>query len=301
MYSCLYYRGIIFFRDVVYSKQVRTMSGHSPEFINSEFSVSTNDADKVAAVKAALAANDHVFVFIYMDGCGHCVAAEAAWVDFTKEANNRSNAAAFAVSSAMMGSFGSALGDAPTGFPTFRCVHNGKATDYNGGRSVSDLIGWMDGTIPSQTQSGGTNKTKKNHIAKPPRISYGITSTTGARKGPNMGTATGHPTPIAQHVPPFGVGGGCRQKGGTNKTKKNTFTKPPRISYGITSTTGARKGPNMGTVPGHPTPIAQHVQPLDVGGGRRQKGSRKRRKARKTRKTHKARKTRKTRKTKRRR
>ena len=35
------------------------MSEHSPEFITSEFTVSTDDADKIAAVKAALAANVH--------------------------------------------------------------------------------------------------------------------------------------------------------------------------------------------------------------------------------------------------
>jgi hypothetical protein len=280
------------------------MSGHSPEFINSKFTVNTNDADKVSAVKAALAANVHVFVFIYRDGCGHCVAAEAAWVEFTKEVNKRSNVAAFAVSSAMMGKFGTALGDAKvSGVPTFRCVHNGKATDYNGDRSVSDLVGWMDRTIPSQTQSGGNKTTKKNPIAKPLRISSGITST-GARKGPTMGTAMGHPTPIAQHVPPFGVGGGCRQKGGTNKTKKNTFTKPPRQQTSVGRySTGARKGPIMGTATGHPTPMAQHmptlvptyVPPFATNiGGRRKKGSRKRRKTRKARKTRKSRKTRKT-------
>jgi hypothetical protein len=305
MYSCLYYRGIIFFRDIVY-RQVRTMSEHSPEFITSEFTVSTNNATKVAAVKAALAANVHVFVFIYMDNCGHCMGAEAAWVDFTKEANKRSNAEAFAVSRAVMGEFETALGDVPAGFPTFRCVHNGKVTDYNDGRSVSELIEWMDGTIPSQPQSGGKKTTKKNPIAKPLRISSGITST-GARKGPTMGTAMGHPTPIAQHVPPFGVGGGCRQKGGTNKTKKNTFTKPPRQQTSVGRySTGARKGPIMGTATGHPTPMAQHmptlvptyVPPFATNiGGRRKKGSRKRRKTRKARKTRKSRKTRKARKT----
>ena len=139
------------------------MSGHSPEFIDSEFTVSTNDANKVAAVKAAIAANDHVFVFIYMDGCGHCVAAEAAWVEFTAEANNRPNVAAFAVSNAMMEEFKTepepalgevetknVLGDAAAGFPTFRYVHNSNEIDYNGGRSVPELIEWMDGATPSQ-------------------------------------------------------------------------------------------------------------------------------------------------------
>ena len=149
------------------------MSGHSPEFINSEFTISTNDANKVAAVKAAIAANDHVFVFIYMDGCGHCVAAEAAWVELTAEANNRPNVAAFAVSNAMMEEFKTepepalgevetknVLGDAAAGFPTFRYVHNSNEIDYNGGRSVPELIEWMDGATPSQV--GKKKYTKKN-------------------------------------------------------------------------------------------------------------------------------------------
>jgi hypothetical protein len=167
------------------------MSGHSPEFIDSEFTVSTNDANKVATVKAAIAANDHVFVFIYMDGCGHCVAAEAAWVKFTSEANNRPNVAAFAVSNAMMEEFKTepepalgevetknVLGDAPAGFPTFRYVHNSNEIDYNGGRSVLELIQWMDGATPSRV--GEKKYTKKN---RPDRHSHSRKSHGGSTKG----------------------------------------------------------------------------------------------------------------------
>ena len=147
------------------------MSDHSPEFINSEFTVSTNDADKVATVKAALAADTHVFVFIYMDGCGHCMDAEAAWVEFTEEVNDdeHPNAEAFAISNTMMKEFGTALGDADvTGFPTFRHVHTGDATDYNGGRSSDELIAWMEDVTPLSSPSylGTTNRTKKTTSRK---------------------------------------------------------------------------------------------------------------------------------------
>ena len=172
------------------------MSGQSPEFINSEFSVSTNDADKVAAVKAALAANDNVFVFIYMDGCGHCVAAEAAWVDFTAEANNRPNVAAFAVSNAMMEEFKTepepalgevetknVLGDAPAGFPTFRYVHNSNEIDYNGGRSVPELIQWMDGATPSRVgKKIYTKKKRPDNSHSHSRKQYGGSTKGGGRR-----------------------------------------------------------------------------------------------------------------------
>mgnify|MGYP006149732419 CR=1 FL=1 len=163
------------------------MSGHSPEFIDSEFTVSTNDANKVAAVKAAIAANDHVFVFIYMDGCGHCVAAEAAWVEFTAEANNRPNVAAFAVSYAMMGEFNvetkNALGVEPAGFPTFRYVHNSNEIDYNGGRSVPELIQWMDGATPSRVgKKIYTKKKRPDNSHSHSRKQYGGSTKGGGRR-----------------------------------------------------------------------------------------------------------------------
>ena len=79
------------------------MSSHNDNFIDSENTIHmNNDLDKIANLKATFAANNHVFVFIYMDGCGHCVAAEAAWIEFFKEGQQPLNAAAFAVSNAMM-------------------------------------------------------------------------------------------------------------------------------------------------------------------------------------------------------
>lgn len=123
------------------------MSPHNDNFISSENTIHTNDTnddlDKIANLKAAIAANNHVFVFIYMDGCVHCMNAEDAWVEFTNDDRIPQNASAFAVSNAMMEVFGPVLGDAATGFPTFRYIHNGNADEYNGGRSKDELIDWM--------------------------------------------------------------------------------------------------------------------------------------------------------------
>lgn len=133
------------------------MSSHNDKFINSDNTIHTVDDDKIAKLKAAIATNNHVFVFIYMDGCGHCVASETAWLEFTQEADKHTNVDAFAISKDMMGAFGSALGDVATGFPTFRYIYNDNISEYDGGRSVDEFNKWMNEKLPSQT-GGRRNK-----------------------------------------------------------------------------------------------------------------------------------------------
>jgi hypothetical protein len=131
---------------------------HSPEFINSDFTISSDaDVDKISSAKAAAAANVPMYVFLYMDGCGHCVAAEAAWVTFTKKCADRSDAAAYAVSHAAMGAFGSLFGEVPSGFPTFRHVHAGKVTEYTGDRTTDGFSKWASMT----EQSGGRSSRRR--------------------------------------------------------------------------------------------------------------------------------------------
>jgi len=182
---------------------------HNDNFINSENTIHTNDdLDNIANLKAAIAANNHVFVFIYMDGCGHCFDAEAAWIDFTNYPKMPQNAAAFAVSNAMMEVFGSALGDAATAFPTFRYIHNGNGTaiEYNGGRSKDELIAWMT----TQTQ------------VAPPTTR---TTMTGDRRPGNKKTTKIRPT---GHAARFLPSGGSRKKRSRKKRKTRKTRKTKR-------------------------------------------------------------------------
>lgn len=142
------------------------MSSH--DFINSEYTVSTDDADKIANVKASLAMNKHVFVFIYMNGCGWCEKSEENWLQFEKIVNKRTDASAFAISKDMLGSFGTLLGDMPQGFPTFRYIHT-TVTEYNGGRSIDELTKWMNEHVnnsPTIQMGGGRRRTRRKRSRK---------------------------------------------------------------------------------------------------------------------------------------
>ena len=156
------------------------MSSHNDNFINSDNTIHTFDNDKIAKLKAAIATNNHVFVFIYMNGCGHCVAAETAWLEFTKDADKRPNVDAFAISKDI--EVGPAIGDAPIGFPTFRYIYNDNVTEYDGDRSVEEFNKWMNEKLPSQTGGRRNKRSRKKRKTRKTRKTRKMRKTRKTRK-----------------------------------------------------------------------------------------------------------------------
>ena len=123
---------------------------HTMEFLSSSFTISgTDDTDSKnnssiisAATKATNDNKIHTFVFIYMDGCGHCEDTEAAWLAFTKKHANRDDVKMFAVNHEALSKIKSVLGkESPSGFPTLYHVYTNKVTEYSGDRSLDGPIG----------------------------------------------------------------------------------------------------------------------------------------------------------------
>ena len=125
---------------------------HSDEFTASANTIaSLTDTAKIESLKSALAKDGaHVFVFLYMEGCGHCVASEAAWLKFTK-----TTAHAFAVCECAFDAFDGALGATkPQGFPSFLYVRGsasgspgspgspGDPQTYDGERDADAFSAW---------------------------------------------------------------------------------------------------------------------------------------------------------------
>jgi hypothetical protein len=140
----------------------------SNNFMDSDYTIHTDDADKIANVKASLATNKHLFIFMYMDGCGWCEKSKESWLEFEKIVNQRSDASAFAISNNVLGKFGSLLGDMPQGFPTFRHIHT-NVTEYDGGRSLEEFTNWMNKHVkntPTTLTGGGRRRTRRKKTRK---------------------------------------------------------------------------------------------------------------------------------------
>ena len=130
---------------------------HTSEFITSSKTISSaeDDQQKIDNLKEIISDGDHrVFVFIYMDGCGHCEAAEEAWMEFIDKIASKSNTSAYAISNTEVKHLDGALGEEPMGFPTFRKISGKEVSSYNGNRSADDFIKWTNDEDTSEQKGG---------------------------------------------------------------------------------------------------------------------------------------------------
>ena len=124
-----------------------------------------NDINNFASDK-----NMHLFVFIFAEYCGHCKDAYEDWTKFEKNIQSKSNnnVKVYAITSSLFSqnghnAFDNKIGESPNGFPTFRHIHKGNVTEYNGERKASNFIEWVENTISdsSNIQKGGKSKRRK--------------------------------------------------------------------------------------------------------------------------------------------
>jgi len=109
--------------------------------------------------------NKHVFVLIFMDGCGPCNATKPEWKKITAE-NKDENVVIADVNSNVLDESPLKHVGSVSAFPTIKHVHNGKSTDYTGSdRSKASFEKWMaDSVSPSKSKSksqGGGYKSKR--------------------------------------------------------------------------------------------------------------------------------------------
>lgn len=119
---------------------------------------------KIDNLKKAIDNNSNVFVFIYMEGCGHCDDAKDEWAEFDKSMENKSNVETYAVINTLCGTmmtsdaFDGKLGTPPTGFPTFRYIHSGNVDEYNGNRNKDAFENWVIVAVDDDNMVGGSRK-----------------------------------------------------------------------------------------------------------------------------------------------
>ena len=121
---------------------------------------------KIALLNKDILKGDDVFLFIFMDHCGHCDNAKPAWDkienSITDKYTNNENVIVVRVNSSLLPDL-KHVGEAPNGYPCFRHIsHKGKSIiEYddsvsNADRSTSSFIEWIEKNVKSQ--SGGKRR-----------------------------------------------------------------------------------------------------------------------------------------------
>jgi thioredoxin-like negative regulator of GroEL len=102
------------------------------------------------------------FVFIHMNGCGHCKDMMSNWANLNDIFKDRDDNLIIAkINSGLQDTFGDLLSGI-NGYPSINYIKNNKIVEsYDGNRSAESLAKWINSHYKKQL-GGGRKRTKKN-------------------------------------------------------------------------------------------------------------------------------------------
>lgn len=136
--------------------------------------IGDNDGNKntlggINKLKDAIDNDDkHLFLLIFSNTCGPCMATKPIWDELEKEFNDSNKNIVVA---RIEGNefdklpFKKDMGESPSGVPSFRYIHNGKIEDNDElDRTVAGFTNWIESK--STNQSGGKRRMRRNKTQK---------------------------------------------------------------------------------------------------------------------------------------
>jgi len=132
-----------------------------------------SNAERIETIKKGVADNKHVFLLIYMDGCGPCNETKPRWFEFeNKHGHDDDNIVIEDIEQGQIGDIANIIGESPGGFPCMRYIKNGKIEEYEDCanldktklRTAESFSEWLKLKTGShkKNQSGGRKRSKKN-------------------------------------------------------------------------------------------------------------------------------------------
>jgi len=132
-----------------------------------------SNAERIETIKKGVADNKHVFLLIYMDGCGPCNETKPRWFEFeNKHGHNDDNIVIEDIEQGHISDIANIIGESPGGFPCMRYIKNGKVEEYEDCanldktklRSAESFSEWLKLKTGSNKkhQSGGKKQTKRS-------------------------------------------------------------------------------------------------------------------------------------------
>jgi len=107
----------------------------------------------------------HVFMFLFMNGCGHCENAKPEW-DALQNSGFDDSVNIVRINHDLFSNLQN-VGPEPIGFPTIRYIKNGKSNEYQGDRTKDAFTNWIKSKIQSLGKSVSINLNKNTyHHAK---------------------------------------------------------------------------------------------------------------------------------------
>jgi len=107
----------------------------------------------------------HLFLFLYLKGCGPCKYTKTQWDMIDKNVNpnylQNNDIMVSQVNQELYKDLKD-IGDEPSGYPTIRHIHNNNVSEYEGDRSTQSFADWIEQKLNE------SKKTSSHHVYKLP-------------------------------------------------------------------------------------------------------------------------------------
>jgi hypothetical protein len=134
---------------------------------------SYNDKKKIKNLNNAIKSGKHIFLFIFMDGCGPCNNTKPSWADIKNKMDpyllKRHDISIVEINQELF-KFVENIGKEPMGYPTLRYVYKSKSEEYedseieNKDRSTESFVKWINSKL--KKQDGGSRIKSKKYTRK---------------------------------------------------------------------------------------------------------------------------------------
>ena len=156
---------------LIYSMKFKIIGDNNASTSGNVSAKDISPLKKIALLNKDILKGDDVFLFIFMDNCGHCDNAKPAWDNIENSIadkyKNNENVVVVRVNSSLLPDL-KHVGEAPNGYPCFRHIsRNGKSIkEYddsvsNADRSTSSFIEWIEKNVKSQGSSSSLRGGKR--------------------------------------------------------------------------------------------------------------------------------------------
>lgn len=127
-----------------------------------------SEKEKIEILKEGIEDGKHVFLLVFMNGCGPCNETKPKWFKFEDDNENNDKVVIIDIEQASVEGIENLIGGSPGGFPCMRYIYNGKVEEYedcqnldkSNLRTIESFNEWL--RLKTGNQAGG----KKNRTLK---------------------------------------------------------------------------------------------------------------------------------------
>ena len=126
---------------------------------------SSNDKSEINKLNTHINQGKPAFVLIFMEGCGPCNITRPEWGKLKNVLPKDENVLVADVDQTVLDQLTS-IKEKPLGFPTMLYIEGNQVENYEGGRTITDFVKWIQGKKKMEQKGGKSRKSRRTKKSK---------------------------------------------------------------------------------------------------------------------------------------